>query len=444
MRLIPLVWSQFASSVIAAVPTHEFCQMMTRSRSAICHLDVCRDGERDFSDPLLQNIDCSADRIIGINLIYIENRQYVARMHMGLCLIRCLTYLDLIKCRAGEVREGSWERMRDPLPHFPTIAVGNLLASVPGAFKPHFGYSGDHYNGGIWSDDIDYKSLIDSDAVEETKENQIELFSEFVPPDIAGRSLLPLTRDPYTNREKLRALDGKDFFMSDTELTLIQNHMREFVRMNLNNPETKVPAGVVVSVLKSYVTMSSEWMVPGDRVAIRDRIKADNSRYRIKQLPSGTIVNRVLSQLERSPDILDPPLDEKIIKEIDNCLESTRMKGFFRGLVADAGGPRPWEPSTEFYNPNGVFTVSAVIRLLETLGYTRFPWSVDYVPTLLKIISQLDLETLIHNNLVDCREVCSLRRNVLGNFRPPAMPWDRSVESPFILIEHIILGVIKG
>jgi hypothetical protein len=109
--------------------------------------------------------------------------------------------------------------------------------------------------------------------------------------------------------------------------------------------------------------------------------------------------------------------DQDIVEEIDLCLRSLPGEngkygsGYFRGLVVQAGGARLWDDvPTEFYNPDGMFTLRAVeqvlygLVVLNDMDVPRI-YSVPFESTLFVIFSQLNLEEHIYDTLMDCREL---------------------------------------
>jgi len=282
---------------------------------------------------------------------------------------------------------------------------------------------------------------MDGNALKEAKENQRRLVSEILIPVLAEQ-VLPFIQDVYTEKQKLENFPSF-LVTSDTALRVSQQNLREFLRIkNPSNYRNYYAQGgkewleVRWALCASSEESSDDYMVPGDRLALRDRIIADNSRYRIKpKLPAGTIIADILKALEPQYNKLVSSIDEEIIDKLDQCLKSE----YFRGLVADAGGPRRWEPSTEFYNPNGVFTLKAVFGLLERLSPSTCP--VDPVPTVLKILSELDLETRIHQDLTDCREMCNLEENIR---KKEFEITDFSNSATARKIAGVLLNTIKG
>jgi len=377
---------------------------MTLLSSARCDdHGVCRDESGEFSDPLLQGIDCTDNRINAISGLYDPTD---GKGTGDLCL-GSTNYYDMIRCRATEVREGKWNTDKELLGW-----LGRLfLFSVPGAWKASPGKRSYFMDSGIKFKSV---SLMDGNALKEAKE-KLKNFHSFL-------------------------------VTSDTAVRVSQQNLREFLRIrhpsNYRNYRHYPDGGPewfeeewweVRWALDASRTISDDYMVPGDRLALRDRIIADNSRYRIKpKLPAGTIIADILKALEPQYNKLVSSIDEEIIDKLDQCLKSE----YFRGLVADAGGPRRWEPSTEFYNPNGVFTLKAVFGLLEDLSPSKC--QVDPVPTVLKILSELDLETRIHQDLTDCREMCNLEENII-KFDSYHLPRGGRVREA-----EVLLNTIKG
>jgi len=190
--------------------------MMSLLSSASCDdHGVCRDGSREFSDPLLQGIDCTDNRINAISGLYDPTD---GKDRGDLCL-GSTNYYDLIRCRATEVREGKWNTDKEFL--------GTLfLFSVPGAWKAssvkrsYFMEKGQEF---------ETVSLMDGNALKEAKENQRRLVSEILIPVLAEQ-VLPFIQDVYTEKQKLENFPSF-LVTSDTALRVSQQNLREFLRI---------------------------------------------------------------------------------------------------------------------------------------------------------------------------------------------------------------------
>jgi len=169
--------------------------------------------------------------------------------------------------------------------------------------------------------------------------------------------------------------------------------------------------------------VSRDWMVPGDRVAVRKRIITQNSQFRVKKLEKGTIMDQILKSLKQEKSVLEHPFDEKIIEKFNRQMDGAYIRrwlmhlpGMFRGLVSAAGAPNDqWPPSTELYNPGGHYTYGALMICLHELGNmdssqgTKF--GPDFAsPTVLRMLSQLNLEEILYKHLSDYKERTSLLR----------------------------------
>lgn len=64
------------------------------------------------------------------------------------------------------------------------------------------------------------------------------------------------------------------------------------------------------------------------------------------------------------------------------------------------------------------------------------------MPTLLKILSELDLEKRIHEMLVDCREICNLHAMVVMDIRETLSHFQSN--TMIIKIAKILVDAIEG
>jgi hypothetical protein len=105
----------------------------------------------------------------------------------------------------------------------------------------------------------------------------------------------------------------------------------------------------------------------------------------------------------------------------------------FRGLVSAAGAPNDqWSPSTELYNPGGHYTYGALMICLDefsTMDFVRgTTFAPDFAsPTVLRMLSQLNLEEILYKHLLDYKERTSLLE-MKRHWEP-----DESTDAPTLL-----------
>jgi len=131
---------------------------------------------------------------------------------------------------------------------------------------------------------------------------------------------------------------------------------------------------------------------------------------------------KILGSLDLKKSVLEQPFDEKIIgkfnSQIASAMDEDRprsLPGMFRGLVSAARAPNQRPPLTELYNPGGHYTYGALMICLHELGNmdssqgTKF--GPDFAsPTVLRMLSQLNLEEILYKHLSDYKERTSLLR----------------------------------
>ena len=474
MRFIPLICVQFASASIAPagdakaesggeeVDHDEFCQMMTLSPSAICKGEVCvQAGEQKFEDAALNGLSCSRPRIQGFTTIYNDSRRkiksrpewyYEANAQTD-CFGTSMTYAALVHCRALEVvNPAAQPQQRRCRPSFfmnfddskydPETGSDNVYLirdSVPGSFI----IGSDEFDV-FWRESLERsvnlewaQGLAEESAADDEK-LLIEFLMEVTGKDIAASILLPMIREinelnKFQKCESIvnafQSLLKKDL-ATDSHYQLASDCLRKLLRLGVRGGVEERDMQGARSFLAD---VSGDWMVPGDRVAVRKRIFTQNSQFRVKKLPKGTIMAQILGSLKLDKSDLEHPFDEKIIEKFISQMNGAYIRpslrrlmhlpGMFRGLVSAAGAPNDqWLPSTELYNPGGLFTYGALMICLDEFGNMDSSQGTNFAPdfaspTVLRMLNQLNLEEILYNHLLDYKKRTSLL-GMMGSWGP--------------------------
>jgi len=235
--------------------------------------------------------------------------------------------------------------------------------------------------------------------------------------------LLPMSRDPFNKFQKCESIVNafrslfKMYLATDSHYQLASDCLRELLRLGERGG---VEERYMQRARSFLADVSGDWMLPGDRAALRKRIITQNSQFRVKKLEKGTIMAKILGSLDLKESVLEQPFNEKIIEKFNSQIASAMdedrprsLPGMFRGLVSAARAPNQRPPLTELYNPGGHYTFGALMICLHEFDYmdsfqgTKF--GPDFAsPTVLRMLNELNLEEILYNHLSDYKERTSL------------------------------------